>query len=143
MATLVLSTTSVTYDEPCLGLREVHEQSPGSRGFHRYQEITVMRGDRPAVFRQDLGPASKFKEIQPFQIPGGAMANNGRFHIVHTVGQLIDMADYLREGPHQDIVPEAMTGPEMAASYHRTQDKARASRVGRVSVAPSLILPKR
>lgn len=93
---LIVATTEVTEDEPCLGLHEINLQSPGSKGFHRYQIAYVMRADRPAARFVDLGAARKFKAPQ-FRIPGGAKDPiTGRYKIVHTVGQLRDIADDIR-----------------------------------------------
>lgn len=77
-------------------------QSPGSRGFHRYQIIQVMRGDKPTEMRRDMGSAKSFKANQ-FRIPGGAKDEvSGRFWIEHTVGELIDIAEYMRAHPSFD-----------------------------------------
>jgi hypothetical protein len=123
MSTLALATTTVSYDEPCLYLSELHEQAPGSKGWRRYQVLVVMRGDRPAEFRRDMGPATRFKDKQPFRIPGGAMdEQTKRFHVEHTVGELIDIADYLRED-HVAPAPDPMTAPEMMRRYHETKDR--------------------
>lgn len=69
-------------------------QSPGSRGFHRYQIIYVMRGDEPAEYRRDMGLAKAIKADQ-LRILGGAK-DNGRFYIEHTVGELRHIADQRR-----------------------------------------------
>ena len=62
----------------------------------------VMRGDKPAEMRKDLGAAKSFKADQ-FRIPGGAMdETTGKFYIEHTVGELMDIADYLRTNPSFD-----------------------------------------
>lgn len=143
MAGLALATTHVSNDEPCLYLNEVHLQSPGSRGWRRYQVLIVMRGDRPAEFRTDMGPAERFKDVQPFRIPGGAVdEQTGRFHIEHTVGELVDLANYLRE-VHTPIAPDPMTAPEMMRRYHDTRDRQQRRRKGLVSVAPQLTTAKR
>ena len=94
MPNIICGTNVISLDEPCLGLYELNLQSPGSRGFHRYQIIHVMRGDRPTEMRRDLGMAKDIKTDQ-FRIPGGAM-ENGKFYIEHTVGELIDIAEYMR-----------------------------------------------
>lgn len=89
-------TRFVTEDEPCLGLYEMNLQSPGSRGFHRYQIIYVMRDDKPAEYRKDLGLAKDFRADQ-LRILGGAKdETTGRFWIEHTVGELKEIADMRR-----------------------------------------------
>lgn len=106
MSALLLGTTVVSPDEPCLGLYELHMQSPNSRGFRRYQIVMVMRGDHPAEARKDLGPAKKFKNVTEFRIPGGVRdEDTGRFYVEHTVGELVDIADQLRSEPARRIQP--------------------------------------
>jgi len=101
MARILYGTQYVLLDEPCLGLYEMNLQSPGSRGFRRYQIVHVMRGDKPVEVRKDMGSAKSFKADQ-FRIPGGAMDGSGKFWIEHTVGELVDIADYLRTNPSFD-----------------------------------------
>lgn len=99
---VILGTNYVLADEDCMGLYEVHEQSPGSRGFHRYQIVHVNRGDKLAEYREDLGSAKKFKGVDSIFIPGGTKGDDGRFHPVHTVGELKDIADEYRCKRHFD-----------------------------------------
>ena len=89
---MILGTTYVRKDEPCLGLYELNFRK------HRHQIIVVMRGDRgdqPAEYRKDLGNVNRFKGVDQFRIPGGTVVNN-RYQIAHTAGQLIDIANQLR-----------------------------------------------
>jgi len=103
MAKLRYGTHYIAEDEPCLGLFEMNLQSPGSRGFHRYQIIYVMRDDMPAEYRKDMGLAKKFKAIQ-IRIPGGAWDEyTGRYYVEHTVGELVEMARDMRENPSFDL----------------------------------------
>lgn len=83
-------------DEWCLGLCEIEEQSPGSRGFHRYQKIYVMRDGKPAEFRKDMGTIKKWVGIPPFNIPGGAVDKQGHIYIEEKVGNLIEIANQIR-----------------------------------------------
>lgn len=93
------ATNAVSMDEFCFGLSEVHLQSPGSRGFHRYQVLAVLRQGKIVSFMRDMGPISKFTNVQQFRVPGGLMdETTGRYEILHTVGELYDIADYLRNG---------------------------------------------
>lgn len=100
MARILCGTHWITDDEPCLGLFEMNEQAPDSRGFHRYQIIYVMRGDKPAEFRIDMGLASKWKGKDQFRIPGGVWdyAMN-KYDVVENVGRLRGIADILRDEP--------------------------------------------
>ena len=92
---ILYGTTWIMEDEPCLGLYELHLQSPGSRGFHRYQIIFVMREDKPAEYREDMGLASEWVGTDQFRIPGGAVEGD-KYHIEETVGRLRSIASYLR-----------------------------------------------
>jgi hypothetical protein len=82
-------------DEPCLGVSEKNQQSPGSKGFHRYLCVRVVRDDKPVTFMKDLGLSKNFKS-DPFVILGG-VEDDGNIIIEHTVGELIDIAEQLRE----------------------------------------------
>ncbi len=81
------STLHTSPDEKAYALVETNMQSPTFRGFHRYQLIIVNREDRMSEFRRDLGPAKNF-EARQFRIPSLWL---------HTVGELQDMADNLRD----------------------------------------------
>ena len=105
LANVLYGTHWISEDEPCLGLFEMHEQSPDSRGFHRYQIIYVMRGDKPAEYRKDMGSYKKWRGCPQLRILGGANID-GKFYIEETVGRLRDIADYERNVKHdyKDIV---------------------------------------
>lgn len=121
VARLVEATNAVSMDEPCFGLSEVYLQSPGSKGLRRYQVLAVARNSKVVSFMRDLGPAAKFK-AQQFRVPGGVMDEaTGRFEIVHTVGELYDIADFLRAGvcpepefPKSDLFADALLQQEEA-----------------------------
>jgi hypothetical protein len=94
---VMLGTNWIQFDEKCAGLFELNYQSPGNKGFHRYQIILVARGDDIYEYRKDMGQAKKFKGIDQLRIPGGVMDKlTGKMNIVHTVGELMDIADKLR-----------------------------------------------
>ena len=96
---VVVATNVVSMDEPCFGLSEVNLMSPGSRGVHRYQVLAVLRQGKLVSFMRDMGPISEFAGIQQFRVPGGIMDEaTERYEILHTVGELYDIADYLRNG---------------------------------------------
>jgi len=98
MAKILYGTHWIAEDEPCLGLFEIHEQSLGSHGFHRYQIIYVMRGDKPAEYRLDMGLVKDhWLDVDSFRIPGGAYnEETDKFYVEHTVGELREMAESLR-----------------------------------------------
>lgn len=84
---LVVATNTIKGDEKALWLQERHEQSPGSRGFHRYQVIGVIRNGVLAEWRKDMGLVSKYKGVKQLNIPS---------LMEHTVDELMDLADELR-----------------------------------------------
>ena len=91
---LVTATMAVNGDEKAWSLQEVHEQSPGSKGFHRYRIILVNRDGKLSEYREDLGLAKNFKGIRPFNIPS---------LWEHTVAELLFLADELRWETEIDI----------------------------------------
>ena len=95
MTKLAIVTTHYNIDEPCLGLYEMNLPVPG-KGEHRFQILNVIRADKIAECRIDMGLSKKIKADQ-FRIPGGVIdPKTGRGEILHTVGELRDIADKLR-----------------------------------------------
>ncbi len=95
---LTLGTDWVRFDEPCMGLFELNFQSPGNKGFHRYQIILPVREEgRIYEYRKDMGPAKRFKGVDQLRVPGGVRLPNGKLMVAHKVGELIDIADQLRD----------------------------------------------
>ena len=74
-------------DEKAIALYEMHEQSPGYKGFHRYQIIHVPRGDVVCEWRKDMGLADNFKGVSQLRIPS---------YMEHTVDELKAIANELR-----------------------------------------------
>jgi len=113
MAKILFGTHYVNEDEPCLGLFEMNLQSPDSKGFHRYQIVYVMREDKPAEYRKDLGATKKFKHDQ-FRIPGGFYdSDEDRYYVEHTVGELRQIADDLRAKPFPKALLKHLEGPDL------------------------------
>jgi hypothetical protein len=120
MTRLEVPALFVRNDEPCYLLEEEELQSPGSRGWRRFQILTVVRDDRPAKARVDLGPRDTFTTT-PFRILGGVTdAVTGKIHILHTVGELRDIADRQRAGymPEPEVEPSDLIG-----GYHDLMDR--------------------
>lgn len=91
---MIVATLSVNPNEKANSYQEVHLQSPGSRGFHRYRIIIVNRDGKLAEYREDMGLASKYKGIRQFNVP--ALWE-------HTVSELLSIADTLRTETFIDI----------------------------------------
>jgi len=95
---MITGTTYIAQDEPCFLLCEMNLKSADQTKRRRYQIIYVIRDDKIAEYREDIGPASK---IDQFRIPGGAI-EDGRIHIEHTVAELKEIADIMRDKPSLD-----------------------------------------
>ena len=105
-------------DEPCFGLVELDLLRPDSHGYNRYQILYVVRRDRLAEYREDLGVRERW-DADNFRIPGGVHWANGTMEILHTVGELRDIADVLRGRPrfHPDPPRQAL-GERLVEALH-------------------------
>lgn len=123
---IVPATPFVHPDEKCALLAEVNLRTPDSRGFHRYQILFVVRGDRLAEHRVDLGPRESFTAPQ-FRVPGG-----WGHHIDHTVGELRDIADFQRTGrlPAPEVEPTDLVGEWRALVDRRRKARRNQSLFG-------------
>lgn len=74
-------------NEKAIALYELHLQSPGSKGFHRYQIIQVPRNGVTCEWRKDMGSAKKFKGVNQIRIPS---------LMEHTVDELKAIANTVR-----------------------------------------------
>jgi len=83
----------VADNEKAMGIAEVEKQSPGSKGFHRYQIIYVIRDGQIAEFTKDLGKAKLFNWTNPFAIYS---------FMEYTVAELMGMAETVRHSPPYD-----------------------------------------
>ena len=100
---LTIVTTTVTGNEPCLYLQEVHKNSPKGHGPYRYQVLKVVRNDKIAEYSKNMGLASKYEGIGQFQVYGGGIdEKTGRLFIEETVDSMKDIANGLRETPPFD-----------------------------------------
>ena len=122
MPLLMAETLVVTMDEPCFLLVEVNLQSPGSRGWHRYQILTVVRDEKLANARVDLGPAKDYIAPQ-FRVIGGVHdEHTGKTELLHTVGELVDIADFQRAGMIRQ--PEIQQS-DLQDGYYKHRDAVR------------------
>lgn len=92
---LLYGTHYVTEDEPCLALREEIRKAPDGVE-HRYQTVWVMRGDKEAEYRRDMGLAKNFKP-DLFWVIGGVAGD--KIYIEETVGSLREHAEDMRQHP--------------------------------------------
>lgn len=92
-------------DEPCYGVFELNFPSPGTGKHHRFQIVQVVREGKVVEYREDLGPADAFGSRPQFRVPGGWIDDEGKLDIVHTVGELRDIADEMRgiPAPHHEV----------------------------------------
>ena len=73
--------------EKAISLYEMHLQSPGSKGFHRYQIIRVPRNGVICEWRKDMGLAKNFRGVNQLRIPS---------LMEHTVDELKAIANEMR-----------------------------------------------
>lgn len=103
MDIFITGTTYAEGDEFTLGLTEVNKVSPHDHRWHRYQIIRVVRDDRPADFTRDMGLKDGYLGIGQIAIIGGVIdALTGHMELFHTVDELKDIAQQLREKPAFD-----------------------------------------
>jgi hypothetical protein len=69
MTDLILGTDYCGQTEKIYDYYEINSQSPMSKGMRRYRVAVVNRNDKLAEFRQDMGPAKKFKGQRQIHIP--------------------------------------------------------------------------
>ena len=135
MTKIMPATQAVNMDEPCFGLVERILQSPGFRGFRRYRLIFVIRNDAVAEFRQDLGPAKKFKALE-FYIPGGVIQEQtGRIEIEHRVGELVEIAENLHIKP-VELPDMCYSTSDLLNRYHDYRENRRKWREGISTFGP-------
>jgi len=82
-------------EEPCLSLREETRKAPDGQK-HRYQSVWVMRNDKPAEYRRDMGLAMNFNPDALWVI-GGVVGD--RIYIEETVNSLREQAEDMRAHP--------------------------------------------
>lgn len=139
------ATFTLLPDEPCVSLWENQIQTglPG-QGWHRYQILRVIRNDRPATYRIDMGHVSEWPDAGGFYIPGGVVVRKdgsrdlipydipydmiSKIEVVHTVAELQDIANYKRmpDPTHlsQNLQPD-MTIDKIVAHFEDQSNWAR------------------
>ena len=120
MSKLISAAIEVHLDEPAFNLSEINLQAPDNSGWRRYQIIYVVRGERMAEYREDLGPKDDFS-ADSFRIPGGVWdANTKRMEVLHSVGELREIAEYVRLGP---TVKPQIEKRDLVSEYSEHMDK--------------------
>ena len=120
MSKLISAAIEVHLDEPAFNLSEVNIQAPDNSGWRRYQIIYVVRGERMAEYREDLGPKDNFT-ADAFRIPGGVWdASTKRMEVLHSVGELREIAEYGRLGP---TVKPQIEKRDLVSEYNEHMDK--------------------
>ena len=110
---IIPTTLVIIPNEKALALAEENQPSPiPGEGWRRVQSIFVVRGDRPAEWRHDLGPVANFKATQ-FRVPS---------YLEHTVAELQDIANTLRGDT--DRPAEKILAEERAKSLETFEEKA-------------------
>jgi hypothetical protein len=130
--TIQSATLTISPDEPAFNLREVALPAPDFKGRHRYQVVTVVRGDRLVEWWNDLGDAKAFKARQ-FRIVAGVVdEQTGRGVSFHSVGEVLAMADQERALEGMDAPWPSEVSVDWAQAYHDEVDRRRleASRKG-------------
>ena len=110
-------------DEPCYGLFELNFPAQGKGRWHRFQLVQVLRNGKMVEWRNDMGAVSKFKKAIQLRIPGGLVNDDGKLEILHTVGELMDIADTMRNLPPHEVEPRDLSG-----DYQKYQDTIRIRR---------------
>ena len=102
---MVLLIDEVSPDEPCLRLSELYQLDENNSKLRRYQVTYVIRYDKPAKHMLDMGPYESFTTSE-FHLPGAVKdERTGSVTIVHTVGELQDIANALRDQQQEETAP--------------------------------------
>ena len=94
MSKLILVANTITGDEKAWAYLELNEMAPDSSGMRRYKIIYVNRDGNIAEYREDMGSVKNFRGKKQLHIPS---------LWEHSVDELLDMADYLRNETYIDI----------------------------------------
>ncbi len=114
MANLETEALTISLDEPAFNLleddytpsefsNETGARAPWTGEMMRLQKIQVVRNEQLVAWWKVLGPSRTFTG-DPLHLPSGKVIRNHKNEItriicVHTVGQLVDMADKERGKP--------------------------------------------
>jgi len=125
--------TDVTPDERCFNLSELNLLSPDRASKRRYQILVLYRDDALVNVRIDLGLASSFTAPE-FRVLGGVVDEaTGRLEILHSVGELREIAEHQRAG----LMWQPQIEPtDLLRRYHDQRDTNRRRRRGLSQFGP-------
>ena len=104
-------------NEPALLLIERNEMSPDMGGWRRYQTMFVVRNNEVSKFMADMGPREGYIAGAFNCIGGNPELQRTRWDTWHTVAELREQADVMRESlTRRQISQEA---PDLIGGYHR------------------------
>lgn len=118
-------------DERVWWLREITRDKP-MFGPHRFQYIDVLRDDLLFSFVKDLGPAFLFPGASPFNF----WAAN-----LYSVGEVMEIADRLREGKPPEG-PEDHDPSDILERYKRQLDEEALLREHRTTSGPLITVQR-
>lgn len=121
-----VQTNEVWSDEPAAALIEFDLARKDGKGYHRYQQIHVVRGERLAEFTYDLGPSGNFT-ANGFVI-NGCGSKDADPRDWETVDSIRDYADEIRSrgGFVRSVAPTVTQ--ENWARYAEEQERRRQHR---------------
>lgn len=127
---LEVVTEHVHPNEGVLLYAEVNRPVP-RKGLRRLQIIKVIRGDRLATYKHDLGPAEMFIGSQIHILGGEVDERTGKGKTWHTVGELCAMGEELRHrdpvkwAQDNDAYVEPGTSEQWLEKFHDEKDRKR------------------
>ena len=127
MSLITCGTQTVNTDEPSTSVVEMNLVRPGVRGMHRYMIITVVRSDKEEQFWMDLGDSKQFTRPEFRIMTGYCDTDTGKIFSCHNVGEAIDMANHLREGPFDQPEPPP-NRPDLVQLFRDQPEKRRKDR---------------
>lgn len=127
--------THVMPDEPCYRLEELNLLTPNNKGYHRYQIVWVVRADRLAEHRIDMGVAD---DVTPqVRIMGGEIDEDGKAHLWgDSVGKLRDWADWWRG---QQNFMATIEPTDLLGEWRKDIEEKRKASVGQSTFGPALV----
>jgi len=125
---MLSAATAINEDELVWSLAELNHLAPDSKSMRRYQQIIVLRDNRPAEWWDDMGLSSDYTK--------------GEFRVhsfwYETVGQVRDIADYLRS--QTEDWRDKIIGADLVDEYKVEQEKRKLLALGHSTFGPGGVL---